>query len=276
MTAPVITDGADSPVNEVGQWLATGLTYALALAAIAYVVRTCLRDRVIWPTLLLTSGALTCLMEPLFDHLYGLWFYEEGQWHLYTTFGSNQPVWVPGAYIAFYGGATVIIARTIARRPSMRTVWTMYASIAAMALIAEITYISVLEVYCYQDRQPFVVLGYPIFLGFTNAMSAVVSGIVAYRLVPLLRGPAQLYLITLVPGAFAMGLFGTGILYLSVRHSADPSMVWVSIAALTVACGIAWTIAMLGRHLVDGRKPVDPALRAEPTSADSERIHAPA
>ncbi|MDS1114797.1 hypothetical protein RD149_13570 [Gordonia westfalica] len=271
MTAPVTTDGIDSPVSEVGQWLATGLTFALALAAIAYVVRICVRDRIVWPAILLASGGLTCLMEPLFDHLYGLWFYEEGQWHLYTTFGSNQPIWVPAAYIAFYGGATVLISRTLARRPQMRTVWSLYSSIVAMAVIAEITYISILEVYCYQDRQPFVVLGYPIFLGFTNAMSAVVSGIVAYRLVPLLRGAAQLYLITLVPGAFAMGLFGTGILYLSVRHSENPSMILVSLAALTVAGGIAWTIRMLGRHLVDGQNPVDPALRPATHTADDER-----
>jgi hypothetical protein len=38
----------------------------------------------------------------------------------------------------------------------------------------------------YQDSQPFVVFGYPIFLGFTNAMSALVGGMIVYRLAPLL------------------------------------------------------------------------------------------
>jgi hypothetical protein len=260
--APVTSEGVDQPVNEVGQWFATGLTYGLAIAAIIFVVRICLRERIAWPAILTVSGGLTCLMEPLFDHLYGLWFYHENQWHLYTTFGSSQPVWVPAAYVAFYGGATVIIARTLARHPQMSTVWAMYASIAAMALVAEITYISILHVYCYQDSQPFVVFGYPVFLGFTNAMSAVVSGIVAYRLVPLLRGAAQLYLLMLVPSAFAMGLFGGGILYLSVRHSVDdPNMVAVYFAALTVVGAIAWTISMLGKHLVAGQPVRDPDLR---------------
>jgi hypothetical protein len=51
--------------------------------------------------------------------------------------------------------------------PTMRSVWIMYA---------EITYVTVLKVYAYQDSQPFVVGGYPIFLAFTTAMSALVGG----------------------------------------------------------------------------------------------------
>ncbi len=139
----------------------------------------------------------------------------------------------------------------------MRTVWTMYAFIVVMAIAAEMTYISVLKVYEYQDSQPFVVLGYPIFLGFTNAISALVSGIVIYRLVPRLRGVGYLYLIPVVPMAFAAGLFfGSGILYLSVRHSVDnPPMVLVHLAALTVVGGIASTVGLLGRLLVEPKVP---------------------
>jgi hypothetical protein len=249
--APVTTDGIDSPVWATGQWIATLLTFGLALFVLAWTTTICRRQRIVWPLFVLISGTLTCLMEPLFDHLYGLWFREKGQWHLYTTFGSHQPIWVPAAYLTFYGGATVFIARTIARRPAMGTVWTMYAFIVVMAIAAEMTYISALGVYGYQDSQPFVVLGYPIFLGFTNAMSALVSGIIVYRLAPLLSGPSYLYLIPIVPMAFAAGLFGSGILYLSVRHSVpNPPMIWVHVAALTVVGGIASTIGLLGRLLV--------------------------
>jgi len=254
--APVTTIGIDTPVWPTGQWIATVLTFGLAVFVLIWVVRLCRRESIVWPLFVLVSGTLTCLMEPLFDHLYGLWFREQGQWHLYTTFGSHQPIWVPAAYLTFYGGATVFIARTIARRPAVRTVWTMYAFIVVMAIAAEMTYVSVLKVYEYQDSQPFVVLGYPIFLGFTNAMSALVSGIVIYRLAPQLRGIAQLYLIPVVPMAFAAGLFGTGILYLSVRHSVDnPPMVLVHLAALTVVGGIASTVGLLGKLLVAPKLP---------------------
>lgn len=254
--APVETLGLDAPVDALGQWIATGMTFGLAAFAITWVLTICVRERITWPLFILVSGTLTCLMEPLFDHLYGLWFFEQGQWHLYTTFGSAQPIWVPPAYTAFYGGATVFVARAIARQPTMRTVWRMYGAIVAMAIIAEMMYVSVLKVYSYQDSQPFVVFGYPIFLGFTNAMSALVSGIVVYRLAPLLKTPAQqLALIPLVPSLFAAGLLGTGILYLSVRHGMDdPPMLLVHLAALTVVGGIAGTVRLLGKMLVADRQ----------------------
>jgi hypothetical protein len=267
--APVTTVGIDAPVSELGQWIATALTFALAAAVLIWVVAVCRRDRIVWPLFVLVSGTLTCLMEPLFDHLYGLWFLEQGQWHLYTTFGSHQPIWVPAAYLTFYGGATVFIARHLARHPSVRTVWKMYAFIVAMAIAAEMTYVSVLGVYEYQDSQPFFVLGYPIFLGFTNAMSALISGILVYKLVPLLRGAAYLYLIPIVPMAFAAGLFGSGILYLSVRHSVDdPPMLLVHIAALTVVGGIASTVGLLGKLLV---APLSDAGEVDQTTETSAR-----
>ncbi len=262
--APVDTLGVDQPVGAAGQFVATGLTFALAAAAVLYVVTLWRREGITWPFFLLISGGLTCLMEPLYDHLYGLWFYEENQWNLYETFGSSQPVWVPAAYLAFYGGASVFVARTLARRPDMRTVWSMYGAVALMSLAAEITYVSVLDVYSYQDSQPFEVLGYPVFLACTNAMSALVSGILAFRLAPLLpRARDQVALIALVPSAFALGLFGTGILYLSVRHGFDdPPMLLVHLAALTVVGGIASTVRLLGIALV--RTAPRPVAEAEP------------
>ncbi|MFN9525658.1 MAG: hypothetical protein ACK561_15145 [Pseudomonadaceae bacterium] len=252
--APVETHGIDAPVDALGQLIATSLTFCLAVVALVWVLGICTRERITWPLLVLLGGLLTCLLEPLFDHLYGLWFFEEGQWNLYTTFGSAQPIWVPPAYLAFYGGAAIFIVRALQARPTMATVWRMYWAIVAVAIIAEMTYVSVLRVYSYQDSQPFVVFGYPIFLGFTNAMSALVGGILIYRLLPFLRGLAgTLALLSIIPGAFAMGLFGTGILYLSVRHSVDePNMLLVHLAALTLVGGIAATVRLLGHVLVVG------------------------
>ncbi len=264
--APVDTLGQDQPVGEWGQVVGTGLTFALAFFAVGYVVTVARRDRITWPFFLLLSGGLTCLMEPLYDHLYGLWFYEEDQWNLYETFGSSQPVWVPAAYVAFYGGASVFVARTLMRTPNMRTVWTMYFAVAAMAVVAEIAYVSVFELYSYQDDQPYKFFGYPLFLGFTNAMSALVAGILAFRVAPMLpRAVDQVAMIALVPGAFAFGLFGTGILYLSVRHGFEnPPMPLVYLAALTVPLAIASTVRLLGICLV--KTATSAPVESRPTS----------
>lgn len=254
--APVVSDAVDAPVDPTGQWIATVLTYALAVAAVAWLAMLCRRERIGWPLLVALGGGLTCLLEPLFDHLYGLWFYEQGQWNLYTTFGSAQPVWVPAAYLSLYGAGAVIVARILARRPTMRTVAELYLATAAMALVAEIIYVSVLGVYSYQDSQPFVVLGYPVFLCFVNAMAVLIGGIVVYRLVPLLAGAARASLVMVVPLAFAMDQFGGGIVYLSVRHSVDDPPMWlVHVAALTVVAGTAAIVRLLGTLLVAGEAP---------------------
>lgn len=270
--APVETHGVDSPVNEIGQLVSTVLTLGLALSVVVWVITMWRREGIVWPIFVAISGTLTCLLEPLFDHLYGLWFLEEGQWNLYQTFGSSQPVWVPLAYLFFYGGATIFVARYLTRKPTMRAVWQMYGSIVGMALAAEIAYVSILGVYEYQDSQPFVVLGYPVFLAFTNAMAAVVGGIVVHRLHPLLTtGRAQLSLIMVVPMAFAMDLFGGGILYLSIRHSVDNPPMWLMhIAALTVAGAIAATVHLLGTTLVQRRSDATATTARE---ARSEVVH---
>jgi hypothetical protein len=63
-------------------------------------------------------------------------------------------------------------------------------------------------------------------------------------------------------------LFGSGILYLSVRHSVDdPPMLLVHVAALTVVAGIASTVGLLGRLLVEPKRRPAPRWDAVASSA---------
>jgi hypothetical protein len=114
-------------------------------------------------------------------------------------------------------------------------------------------YVQVLGVYNYQDKQPFVVLGYPLFLGFVNSMSALIGGLAIYRLVPLLRGRAQLVLMSIPPLAFGVDAAGSGFLYLALRNSADPPIWLLHVAALTVVLGGALTVRLLAMLLPDGQ-----------------------
>ena len=51
------------------------------------------------------GGLVTCLQEPQYDHLYGLWFKEQGQVNAFTTHGIHVPLWLPIIYIAYITGA---------------------------------------------------------------------------------------------------------------------------------------------------------------------------
>jgi hypothetical protein len=244
--APVVSPALDSAVNETGQLLSVVLTFALAAVAAVYVYRVCREERALWPLALLVAGTLTCLLEPMFDHLYGLWFPTEGQWTLFTAYGVSEPIWLVPAYFAIYGGGAVVAMRKLRANPTVSQIWKLYWTFVGVAMVAEIAYVQLMGVYEYQDDQPWKVLGYPLFLGFVNSMSACIAGIVAWKLVPLLRGWNQLALIALTPLAFAAEAFGSGVIYLAIRHgSEDPNTVLLHIAALTVPLGTAATIKLL-------------------------------
>ncbi|MCD2194580.1 hypothetical protein LQ327_14500 [Actinomycetospora endophytica] len=257
--APVTSDGVDGPVNAVGQVVATVATFALAVVAVVVIGRMCVRERIAWPFAVLAGGTVTCLLEPLFDHLYGLWFPTIGQWTLFVTYGLHEPVWLPAAYLVVYGALAIWCARTLDRAPTMRTVWRLYGALVVVAIVAEIAYISALGVYNYQDQQPFVVLGYPLFLGFVNSMSALIGGIAIHALVPHLHGRARLALATIPPLAFGVDAIGSGVLYLALRHSENPPMWLLYIGALTVVGGGALTVRLMAMLLPAGRGEALPA-----------------
>lgn len=260
------SNAIDGPVNETGQLIATAGTYTIALVALLLVVALCRRERVVWPLIVLVGGTATCLLEPLFDHLYGLWFPTQGQWTLFTAYGISEPVWLPAAYLVVYGALPVLIVRALNRAPTLRTVWSCYAALVVIALVAEIVYVSVLGVYNYQDSQPFMVLGYPLFLAFVNSMSALIGGIAIWRLVPLLGGRRQLLLLTIPPLAFGVDAVGSGFLYLAVRHSPDPSALALHLTAISVVLGGAATVRLLAMLLPAGRGEQPPVASAQPAS----------
>lgn len=244
--APVTSDAIDSTVSAVGQQVSIVATFALAIIAIVYVVLVCKREQAIWPAILLASGTLTCILEPMFDHLYGLWFPTIGQWTLFTAYGISEPIWLVPAYLAIYGGGAVMATLSLRKRPTVKQVWKLYWALVAVAMVAEIAYITFMGVYEYQKNQPWVVLGYPLFLGFVNSMSVLTTAIIAYRIIPLLSGVSQFYLLALTPIGFAMEAFGSGAIYLAIRHgSAEPSMLLLHIAALTVPLGTFASIKVM-------------------------------
>lgn len=236
--APVTSHGLDSQVaGDTAQLLATLLTSVVAVVAVLAVIALCRRRRIGWPLLVLVSGGATFLLEPLFDHLYGLWFYTENQWTVITTYGISIPVWLPIVYVPYYGAWTVWLVRRFARGAGMGDILKLFLASVALAALAETFYIQIFNLYAYQDDQPFSVADYPVFVAFVNGVPPFLAAIVYHRLLPVLRGWANLALVGVVPVCFAADSFGSGWLYLAARHSGEhPSKVllWI-LAAITVA-----------------------------------------
>jgi hypothetical protein len=227
----------------------------VAVAAVLAVLVLCRRERITWPILVLISGGATFLLEPLFDHLYGLWFFADGQWTAIETYGIHVPIWLPIVYVPYYGAWTVWLVRRWNRGATMGDVAKLFVASVTLAALAETFYIQVFDLYVYQDSQPFHVADYPVWVAFVNGVPPFLASIVYVRLVPLLRGWASLALVAVVPVCFAADSFGSGWLYLAARHSSeDPSMPLLSILAL-VTVGLCFGLVLAAAKLAGLDRP---------------------
>ena len=247
--APVSSHGIDSHVvGDTAQLLATVMTSVIAVAAVIAVLALCRRQRISWPLLVLVSGGATFLLEPMFDHLYGLWFFSENQWTVITTYGIHVPIWLPIIYVPYYGAWTVWLVRRFSRGAALGDVAKLFLASVALAALAETLYIQVFTLYVYQDHQPFSVADYPIFVAFVNGVPPFLAAIVYVRLLPLLHGWARLAIVGVVPICFAADSFGSGWLYLAARHSGgNPSMALLYVLASITVAGVFAMVLLAAR-----------------------------
>jgi hypothetical protein len=160
---PVHSFGVDSGIlSNSAQLLAVLITSVLTLATVVATLIYARKRRIVWPVILLVTGGITCVLEPLFDHLYGLWFVTKGQWTAFETYGISVPVWLPIVYVAYYGAWTVWLTNRWQKGATPAQVTKLYLASVAIAFSAEQFYIQVLGLYNYQDSQPLYVAGYPV------------------------------------------------------------------------------------------------------------------
>ncbi|MBT8340004.1 MAG: hypothetical protein KJP07_08320, partial [Desulfatitalea sp.] len=229
---PVQTMGVDALVPQPHQLIAEAASSVVAIASVLAVLRLCTKRRIWWPLVIMASGTLVFLHEPLYDHLFGLWFLAEGQRNAVITYGIHVPVWLPIIYVAYYGCSPIWYWTKFEGGMSMRDVFVYFTVSALLAGVAELFYINLVGLYNYQDSQPFMIWNYPVFVAIINGVPPFLAAIILYRLVPLLRGWEHIVLLGVLPFSFASNTFGSGIFYLSARHlSQTPSMPVLSIAA---------------------------------------------
>ena len=188
-------------------------------------------------------------MEPLFDHLYGLGVPRGGQWHLYTTRQRAADLGFPRPM-----SRSTAARRSSSPAPSHDsracTVWRLYFRHVAMSVVAEIIYISVMDVHL-SGRSPVKVprlSALPRFhqchVGRDQWNHRLAPGPAVARSVAALPASPRTELLRLraVPAAASS----------TCRSARRPTIrrCGPCTGALTVAGAIAWTIAMLGKHLV--------------------------
>lgn len=234
------------------QTVATVVLWAATLAILAIAVRRGVRERSVFPVLIVVAVAVGSIIEPLYDIAYHLLWYVPGQWTLFTSFGLPQPVWVMPAYVVVFAGPTLYLYPKFSRGVTRSDIFKYAGMTVFTTAVFETAAIS-LGLYTYYGPHAFRVLDYPLWISVLEA--AQITGFavlvsVFHRVVT--RQVAMLGLFVLYPAHFAYALLGAGFPALIAINSPNPSTaaVWVS---TTISMCFAVVALLLVSELLVGR-----------------------
>ncbi|HEX5784946.1 MAG TPA: hypothetical protein VFY35_09490 [Burkholderiaceae bacterium] len=145
---------------------------------------------------LLLGGTLCTLNEPIVDVVGKVWFPTFGNTPLLTAWGVSIPIYMLPVYCWYVGGQAFLSYRMCQQGLTLPGLYRRYATFAGVNVLLEVPPI-VLGMYSYYGHQPFVLLGFPVWWTFCNALMPMVMGGLVYRLEPLLHGWRQVLIVPL-------------------------------------------------------------------------------
>ncbi len=257
----------DLPLNTTMQTIATAVLWGGTAVLFAYAVLLARRERSIFPVVLVIAVGVGSLIEPLYDTSYHLFWLDAGrQWTLFTSFGLPQPVWVMPAYIMVFGMPALLLYRSFAGGVTLARVFKWAALTALTTALFEITAIN-LGLYVYYGESPWLVFGYPLFIGFMEGAQITGFAVLAALLSVYATKPVHaLALFAIFPGNFALETLGAGfptvILQNSSPHPNGVLLFFSAFASVGLAATALWwtTQSLLAAQR---RREVTPGVRTE-------------
>jgi len=218
-----------APVGMVMPHLANliiaGLNYTLLLVVAGLMSREAWKTKSPLPLLCLAGGAVSCLMEPIFDVVMCVWYPQYGQVPLFRNFDISVPLWLLPAYAWYISGQGYFMYRQFETGLSAQRLWIFYGLFYVSDLLLEAPGL-VLHIYAYYGAQPLKIFGLPLWMAAANAVMPILLGITYKSLEPVLRGPGILFAAPLVPVIIGCAQISTG---------------WPTWFALHSGAGLGWT-----------------------------------
>lgn len=189
---------ATAPVDMVMPALAQTwmgyLNWSLVLVVLFFALRYWKSSGSPVGVLFLLGGALATLNEPIVDVLGKVWFPAVGAEVLITAWGVSIPTYMVPVYAWYVGGQAFLAYRLYERGLTTKQMFRLYAAFAAVNVLLEVPGLQI-PMYSYYGNQPFVVLGFPLWWTFVNALMPMTMAALVFRLDPVLRGPRRLLVI---------------------------------------------------------------------------------
>lgn len=161
--------------------------WLLTLLVVVLLVRESFRTRSVFPIAFLVGGALAGFVEPIFDGNIHVWFAQPPGdtpgWHFYNV---PYPWYViPGN--AVVGGPVYLMYYHFRKGISTSGLWIYFLVWWLADAFQEIPG-TTMGAYAYYGPQPFVVSGYPLWIGMMAGLGLPLAGYAAYGLSQVLSG----------------------------------------------------------------------------------------
>lgn len=243
---------------------------ALVVVALAWSLWVGFTRRHWLPAILLVSGALCALCEPMLDVLGHLRWANNLPLYAFHNFGIGIPLLVPFSYAVFMGMEPYLIYRVLKKGVTVRQLFALYLLAGLSDAVLETPGLN-LHIYQYYGTQPYTLLHFPYWWAFANGASFMTIGFFVWFLEPRLTGRKRLWLFLVAPVGMMVAYFGVGWPHLLALNSTLP--VWAKWAVTTaVMAGFLCYIRGIGYAVAVGEATADWSLRRRPAAARPEHV----
>lgn len=258
----------DHPLNLTMQTVVTVVLWTATALILAIAIRRGLRERSVFPVVVVVAVAVGSFIEPLYDIAYHLLWYVPGQWTLFTSFGLPQPVWVMPAYVVVFGAPALYLYPKFERGVSLLQIFKWAGLTAITTAVFEVIMVNV-GLYGYYGPHPFRLLGYPLWISVMEAVQ--ITGFAVLVAVLKRRARKQvtvLGLFVLYPAHFAFALLGAGFPALIAMNSTNPSTVLVWVTGTVSMAFAAVALVLVSEVLINQTDSAGTAIEGERTVAN--------
>jgi hypothetical protein len=228
-------------------WFFTGYAGAIVvLIALPWAFRALIKRRDWLPILMLGSGLITSLGEPMLDFVSHLRWANNLPGPAFTMFGLHVPALIPPCYMLFMGLEAYWVLKVLQRGCTVRQFAWMAFFVGLSDAIMENPGL-LMHTYQYYGDQPFKFGPFVYYYAFTNSVAICTIAVMAYFLWPRVKDGGWMKLAILPIGitATTMGEFGSGFpVFLAINSGMATWLQWV-VGSLTIVMSIVW-IRVLG------------------------------
>lgn len=219
------------------------INFIVLAAVMAWIIKEARATRSFTPVLLMIGAGLASMSECIYDVMVLVQWADYGHTPLYRIFNLSVPIWMIAAYPWFIGGMGYWVYKQLKQGMTSAQLWKLYFFAWGANLFLEVPALQLGNIYTYYGNQPFQILGFPLWMAWTNALMPILLGTVVYACENALLGARSVLIIFLVPMATGTAQIAVGWpIWLALNSGAGYG---VTHAAALVTLGFSLMIAYL-------------------------------